>query len=143
MDAQVEGRRMAAARGRRVERGRRTKTSGAGSTSWRAGTASISRTFAAIRATPRTNVATAWPSRRISSFFDATEGCETKMDHDQRFKNLLQTFFREFLLLFFHRWAERLDATAVEWLDKEIFPDPPEGQRRILDLSPSYPPGRR
>ena len=61
------------------------------------------------------------------------------MDHDQRFKNLLQTFFREFLLLFFHRWAERLDATAVEWLDKEIFPDPPEGQRRILDLVAKLP----
>jgi hypothetical protein len=38
------------------------------------------------------------------------------MDHDQRFKNLIQTFFREFLLLFFATWAERLDCSAVEWL---------------------------
>ena len=56
------------------------------------------------------------------------------MDHDQRFKTLIRTFFQEFLLLFFGSWAERLDATAVEWLDKEVFLDPPEGQRRVLDL---------
>jgi hypothetical protein len=36
------------------------------------------------------------------------------MDHDQRFKKLIQTFFAEFLMLFFRPWAQRLDATAVE-----------------------------
>ena len=56
------------------------------------------------------------------------------MDHDQRFKVLIQEFFMEFLLLFFAAWAERFDCTAVEWLDKEVFPDPPEGPRRVLDL---------
>lgn len=70
------------------------------------------------------------------------------MDHDQRFKNLIQTFFEDFLLLFFKDWAERLDASAVEWLDKEVFPDPPEGERRILDLVGKLPtrqevPGQR
>jgi hypothetical protein len=61
------------------------------------------------------------------------------MDHDQRFKTLIRTFFQDFLLLFFHTWAERLNAEAVEWLDKEIFPDPPEGPRRILDLVAKLP----
>ena len=61
------------------------------------------------------------------------------MDHDQRFKTLIRTFFQDFLLLFFHAWAERLDAKAVEWLDKEIFPDPPDGARRILDLVAKLP----
>jgi hypothetical protein len=61
------------------------------------------------------------------------------MDHDQRFKTLIQVFFADFLLLFFRDWAERLDVTAVEWLDKEIFPDPPEGQRRVLDLVGKLP----
>jgi hypothetical protein len=70
------------------------------------------------------------------------------MDHDQRFKILIQTFFQEFLLLFFRKWAERLDGTAVEWLDKEVFPDPPEGGRRVLDLVGKLPtrqqiPGQR
>src|SRR5260370_5884545 len=61
------------------------------------------------------------------------------IDHDQRFKTLIQLFFQEFLLLFFKSWAERLDAAAVEWLDKEVFPDPPEGQRQILDLVGKLP----
>jgi hypothetical protein len=70
------------------------------------------------------------------------------MDHDQHFKVLIQTFFLDFLLLFFKPWADRLDATAVEWLDKEIFPDPPEGTRRVLDLVGKLPtkigvPGQR
>jgi hypothetical protein len=61
------------------------------------------------------------------------------MDHDQRFKTLIRNFFMEFLQLFFSKWAERLDASAVEWLDKEIFPNPPEGRRRVLDLLGKLP----
>jgi hypothetical protein len=61
------------------------------------------------------------------------------MDHDQRFKTLIQTFFEDFLALFFHEWAARLDASAVQWLDKEVFPDPPEGPRRVLDLVGKLP----
>jgi hypothetical protein len=61
------------------------------------------------------------------------------MDHDQRFKLLIQEFFGDFLDLFFHTWAERLDASQVEWLDKEVFPDPPEGSRHILDLVAKVP----
>src|SRR5437773_1096804 len=56
------------------------------------------------------------------------------LDHDQRFKNLIQEFFGDFLSLFFAPWAERLDCAAVEWLDKEVFPYPPGGPRRIMDL---------
>ncbi len=56
------------------------------------------------------------------------------VDHDQRFKTLIRMFFEEFLLLFFQVWADRLDTTAVEWLEKEVFPDAPEGQRHVLDL---------
>jgi hypothetical protein len=55
-------------------------------------------------------------------------------DHDQRFKTLLVEFFREFLSLFFPTWAERFDLSAVEWLPQEVFPDPPQGERRALDL---------
>jgi hypothetical protein len=70
------------------------------------------------------------------------------MDHDQRFKTLIREFFAEFLLLFFRQWAERLDCAAVECLDKEVFPDPPEGARHFLDLVAKLPtrqsvPGRR
>ncbi len=60
-------------------------------------------------------------------------------DHDQRFKMLIQEFFEDFLHLFFTPWAERLDCSQVEWLDKEVFPDPPDGPRRVLDLVAKVP----
>jgi hypothetical protein len=61
------------------------------------------------------------------------------MDHDQRFKTLIQEFFADFLRLFFALWAARLDCTAVEWLEQEVFPDPPEGPRHLLDLVAKLP----
>jgi hypothetical protein len=61
------------------------------------------------------------------------------LDHDQRFKVMLQTFFQHLLELFWARYAACLDAAAAEWLDKEVFPDPPTGQRRALDLVAKVP----
>jgi len=61
------------------------------------------------------------------------------MDHDQRFKSLIREFFGDFLRLFFVEWAERLDLSNVEWLDKELLPDPPEGARYHLDLVARVP----
>jgi hypothetical protein len=55
-------------------------------------------------------------------------------DHDQLFKELLKEFLPDFFWLFFPAWAERFDFTQVEWLDKEVFPDPPQGERKALDL---------
>jgi hypothetical protein len=60
-------------------------------------------------------------------------------DHDQRFKALIQEFFGDFLRLFFAEWAERFNCDEVEWLDKEVFPDPPEGARHVLDLVAKLP----
>jgi hypothetical protein len=60
-------------------------------------------------------------------------------DHDQRFKVLIREFFGDFLRLFFAEWAERFDCDAVEWLEKEVFPDPPEGSRHRLDLVAKLP----
>jgi len=61
------------------------------------------------------------------------------MDHDQRFKTLIREFFADFLRLFFAEWAARLDLSAVEWLDKELYPDPPEGSRHALDMVARVP----
>jgi hypothetical protein len=55
-------------------------------------------------------------------------------EHDQRFKTLLREFFPEFLQLFFPDLAARLDLSRPEWLDKELFPDPPHGEALVLDL---------
>ena len=32
-----------------------------------------------------------------------------------------------------------MDADAVEWLDQELFPDPPEGTRHSIDLAGGVP----
>jgi hypothetical protein len=55
-------------------------------------------------------------------------------EHDQRFKTLIREFIREFVQLFFPDWHERFDFDKIEWLDKEIFLDPPRGETRTLDL---------
>src|SRR4051812_22648148 len=69
-------------------------------------------------------------------------------DHDQRLKVLLKEFFGPFFACFFPAWAERFDFGAVEWLDKEVFLAPPQGENRHLDLlakvrlRPGVPPPR-
>jgi hypothetical protein len=60
-------------------------------------------------------------------------------DHDQRFKSLLKAFFGEFFETFFPAWADRFDFSRVDWLEQEIFTDPPRGQRRSLDLVARLP----
>lgn len=60
-------------------------------------------------------------------------------DHDQRFKQLLREFFPDLLRLFFRPWDERFDFTAVEWVEQELLPDPPEGERHVLDLVARLP----
>ncbi len=59
---------------------------------------------------------------------------EEPLDHDQRFKELLKEFFAEFLNLFFTEWAAKFDLTQVEWLDGELFPNPPGGTKHLVDL---------
>jgi hypothetical protein len=60
-------------------------------------------------------------------------------DHDQRFKTLLREFFAEFFQLFFADWAPRFDFARVDWLEQEVFTDPPQGKRRSLDLVARLP----
>ncbi len=55
-------------------------------------------------------------------------------DHDQRLKVLLKEFFEQFFRCFFPAWAERFDFAAIDWLDKEVFLAPPQGEKRQLDL---------
>ena len=61
------------------------------------------------------------------------------MDHDQRFKYMLRVFFPDFMLLFFPDFAARLVLEAVEWMEQELFLDPPAGKKRVLDLVEKVP----
>jgi hypothetical protein len=69
-------------------------------------------------------------------------------DHDQRLKVLIQEFFAAFFQCFFPAWAARFKFDEVDWLDKELFLAPPQGERRQFDLvarlrlRPDAPPPR-
>jgi hypothetical protein len=56
------------------------------------------------------------------------------MAFDQRFKELLRTFFLDFLELFLPEMAAHVDPDSITPRDPETFTDVPEGQRRIADL---------
>jgi Domain of unknown function (DUF4351) len=56
------------------------------------------------------------------------------MDHDQLMKALIREFFADFLRLFFASWAARFNLEQIEWLDQELFPNPPDGSRHVVDL---------
>lgn len=60
------------------------------------------------------------------------------VDHDQRLKVVLKKCFEEFFELFLPE-ANRFDFSRVEWLEQEVFPDPPAGRRRVLDLVAKMP----
>ena len=55
-------------------------------------------------------------------------------EHDQRLKTLLREYIRELMALRFPEWADRFDFGSVDWLEQELFLDPPRGERRELDL---------
>jgi hypothetical protein len=50
------------------------------------------------------------------------------IDHDRLFKELISTFFIEFLELFFPQVLAYTDTSSIEFLDKEIFTDVTEGE---------------
>ena len=56
------------------------------------------------------------------------------IDHDRLFKELLSTFFVDFVDLFLPEAAGYLDKATVEMLDKEVFTDVTAGERHVADL---------
>lgn len=56
------------------------------------------------------------------------------IDHDRLFKELLTTFFIEFLELFFPQVIAYLERDSLEFVDKEIFTDVTAGEQYEADL---------
>lgn len=56
------------------------------------------------------------------------------IDHDRLFKELIGTFFPEFIELFFPAIAQDLDRTSLIKLNKEVFTDVTSGDKYIADL---------
>ncbi|KAM3105050.1 Rpn family recombination-promoting nuclease/putative transposase [Phormidesmis sp. 146-20] len=56
------------------------------------------------------------------------------IDHDQNFKELISTFFLEFLELFLPEIARTIDPNSITFLQQEYFADLVEGEEKIIDL---------
>ncbi|EPZ37888.1 transposase [Anoxybacillus ayderensis] len=56
------------------------------------------------------------------------------IDHDRLFKELITTFFEEFLLLFFPHVHEHIDFQHVSFLSEELFTDVTVGEKYRVDL---------
>jgi len=56
------------------------------------------------------------------------------IDHDRLFKELLSTFFIEFIELFFPQVMTYLEPDSVTFMDKEVFTDVTAGERYEADL---------
>ncbi len=56
------------------------------------------------------------------------------VDHDRLFKELIQTFFEEFILLFFPEMYEYIDFQHLSFLSEELFTDVTAGEKYRVDL---------
>ena len=56
------------------------------------------------------------------------------MDHDRLFKELLTTFFREFVDLFLPDVSLYMERDGLEFLNKEVFTDVLSAERHEVDL---------
>ncbi len=54
-------------------------------------------------------------------------------DHDQRLKTAIREDLMPLLVLAAPDWAAAVGAVE-EWLEQEVFPDPPAGERRVIDM---------
>jgi hypothetical protein len=59
---------------------------------------------------------------------------QTRLDHDRLFKELIETFFVEFLEAFVPDIPPYLDRESVRFLDKEVFTDVTQGARYESDI---------
>ncbi|RXS88554.1 Rpn family recombination-promoting nuclease/putative transposase [Geobacillus sp. PK12] len=57
-----------------------------------------------------------------------------RIDHDRLFKELLSTFFEDFLLLFFPDVYEHIDIHHLSFLSEELFTDVTAGEKHRVDL---------
>lgn len=55
-------------------------------------------------------------------------------DHDRLFKELLSTFFLEFLQLFLPEVASSIEPESIRFLPQEYFADLTTGEDKVIDL---------
>lgn len=56
------------------------------------------------------------------------------IDHDRLFKELISTFFIEFISLFIPEIADDIDEDSIQFLPEEVFSDVTAGEKKVIDL---------
>ncbi|MBR8833910.1 MAG: hypothetical protein DSM106950_07690 [Stigonema ocellatum SAG 48.90 = DSM 106950] len=56
------------------------------------------------------------------------------IDHDRLFKELISTFFVEFLDLFLPQVVSQIDRDSIQFLPQEVFTDVTSGEKKFIDL---------
>ncbi|WP_256871696.1 Rpn family recombination-promoting nuclease/putative transposase [Nostoc sp. TCL26-01] len=56
------------------------------------------------------------------------------IDHDRLFKELISTFFVEFLDLFLPQVASQIDRDSIQFLPQEVLTDVTSGEKKEIDL---------
>ena len=56
------------------------------------------------------------------------------IDHDRLFKELISTFFVEFLDLFLPQVVSQIDRNSIQFLPQEVFTDVTSGEKKEIDL---------
>ena len=59
---------------------------------------------------------------------------KNQINHDQLFKELLETFFAEFMQLFFPEAYQAIDFTHLKFLQQEVFTDVTAKEKHIVDI---------
>ncbi len=56
------------------------------------------------------------------------------IDQDRLFKELISTFFIEFIELFLPEIASDIDQNSIQFLPEEVFTDVTAGDKKLIDL---------
>ena len=56
------------------------------------------------------------------------------IDHDRLFKELISTFFIEFIELFLPEIADGIDKNSIQFLPEEVITDVTAGEKKVIDL---------
>ncbi|WP_335123580.1 Rpn family recombination-promoting nuclease/putative transposase [Nostoc sp.] len=66
--------------------------------------------------------------------FGCVGGVARMIDHDRLFKELISTFFVEFLDLFLPQVASQIDRDSIQFLPQDVFTDVTSGEKKEIDL---------
>lgn len=62
------------------------------------------------------------------------EDTSSYIDHDRLFKELIQTFFQEFVEAFFPQEYAHIDFSNIKFLAQEVYTDILKGEKRKVDI---------